>query len=209
VLAAQAHCSFYPVTAADLTSKWLGESERNVKRLFQRARENQPSVIFIDEVDAIASDRGEAWSFRPQINQLLAEIDGIKGQRGVFVLAATNRPERLDPALLRGGRLSPRIEIPLPDRAARLAILERLSAAMPLESVDLDAVAGATGELSGADLKALCQQAALLAMVRASEHAATSARAQAEAAPAVTSEDFEAAVAAIRSGPTQRSGQYL
>jgi len=92
VLAAQARCSFYPVTAADLTSMWLGESERKVRRLFERARENQPSIVFIDEIDAIASARGSSRSFDPQVNQLLAEIDGMAGQRGVLVLAATNRP---------------------------------------------------------------------------------------------------------------------
>jgi len=112
VLAAQARCSFYPVTGADVTSMWLGESERKVRRLFERARENQPSIVFIDEIDAIASERGTSRSFDPQVNQLLAEIDGIAGHRGVLVLAATNRPDQLDPALLRGGRLSRRIEIP-------------------------------------------------------------------------------------------------
>jgi SpoVK/Ycf46/Vps4 family AAA+-type ATPase len=119
VLAAQARCSFYPVTGADLTSMWLGESERKVRRLFDRARENQPSIVFIDEIDAIASERGTSRSFDPQVNQLLAEIDGLAGQRGVLVLAATNRPDQLDPALLRGGRLSRQIEIPPPDLDAR------------------------------------------------------------------------------------------
>ena len=119
VLAAQARCSFYPVTAADLMSMWVGESEQKVRRLFERARENQPSIVFIDEIDAIASERGSFGALDSQVNQLLAEMDGLSGQQGVFVLAATNRPEKLDPALVRGGRLSRTIEIPPPDLAGR------------------------------------------------------------------------------------------
>ncbi len=200
VLAAQTRCSFYPVTAADLTSMWLGESERKVRRLFERARENQPSIVFVDEIDAIASERGASRSFDPQVNQLLAEIDGIAGQRGVLVLAATNRPEQLDPALLRGGRLSRRIEIPPPDLAARTQLLQLQTKAMPLEGVDLAAVAARTDGYTGADLEALCQQAALAAMVRTGAGPVTVGRA-----------DFESAIAAIKPGQTSppKSGQYL
>jgi len=200
VLAAQTRCSFYPVTAADLTSMWLGESERKVRRLFERARENQPSIVFIDEIDAVASQRGASRSFDPQVNQLLAEIDGIAGQRGVLVLAATNRPDELDPALLRGGRLSRRIEIPPPDLAARTRLLRMQTRAMPLEGVDLAAVAARTDGYTGADLEALCQQAALSAMVRTGAGPVTVGRA-----------DFESAVAAVKPGQAgpPKSGQYL
>ncbi|HJV08652.1 MAG TPA: AAA family ATPase, partial [Acidimicrobiales bacterium] len=168
VLAAQAGCSFYPITGADVTSPWLGESERSIARLFDRARENQPSIIFLDEIDAIAGKRGEWGGYDRQINQLLAEIDGVGGQRGVFVLGATNRPDQLDPALLRGGRLSRTIEIPLPDFKGRIALLQLFTAGMPLDRVDVDALARRTAGLSGADLKALCQQAAVEALTRAS-----------------------------------------
>jgi len=106
VLAAQARASFYPISGADVISKWVGESERNIRQLFERARENRPSIIFIDEIDAIAGSRGEFQVHDSHVNQLLAEIDGVAGQRGVFVIGATNRPDQLDPALLRGGRLS-------------------------------------------------------------------------------------------------------
>ena len=168
VLAAQAGCSFYPITGADVTSPWLGESERSIARLFERARENQPSIIFLDEIDAIAGKRGEWGGYDRQINQLLAEIDGVGGQRGVFVLGATNRPDQLDPALLRGGRLSRTIEIPLPDFKGRIALLQLFTAGMPLDRVDVDGLARRTAGLSGADLKALCQQAAVEALTRAS-----------------------------------------
>jgi transitional endoplasmic reticulum ATPase len=166
VLAAEADCSFYPVTGADITSRFVGESERLIARLFDRARDNAPSIVFIDEIDAIGSTRGELGAYDRQLDQLLQEIDGMSGQGGVFVVAATNRPDRIDPALLRGGRLSRTLQIPLPDHAARLAMLELLTAPMPLRGVDLPALAADTAGFSGADLKALCQQAALEAMVR-------------------------------------------
>ncbi len=168
VLAAQAGCSFYPITGADVTSPWLGESERAIARLFARARENQPSIIFLDEIDAIAGKRGEWGGYDRQINQLLAEIDGVGGQRGVFVLGATNRPDQLDPALLRGGRLSRTIEIPLPDFKGRVALMQLFTAGMPLDRVDVDGLARRTAGYSGADLKALCQQAAVEALTRSS-----------------------------------------
>lgn len=169
VLAAQADCSFYPVTAADLTSMWLGESEKSIQRLFERARENRPSIVFLDEIDAIASKRGQFGSYDRQVNELLQQMDGLAGQQGVFVVAATNRADQLDPALLRGGRLSRTIEILLPDRRARRAMLDRFTRRMPLQGVDLDGVALATDGASGADIKALCQQAALHALSRLHE----------------------------------------
>jgi transitional endoplasmic reticulum ATPase len=166
VLAAQARCSFYPVSGADVMSKWVGESERNIRQLFERARQNRPSIVFIDEIDAIASRRGDIEVHDSQVNQLLAEIDGIAGQRGIFVIGATNRPDEVDPALLRGGRLSRTIVLGLPDRAGRLALLRVFTARMPTVRVDLESLADATQEWSPADLKALCQEAALVAMGR-------------------------------------------
>jgi transitional endoplasmic reticulum ATPase len=185
VLAAQAQCSFYAVSAGDVTSMWLGESERNIQRLFERARQNRPS-IFIDEIDAIASKRGEWGSYDRQINELLQEMDGIGGQQGVFVLAATNRPDQLDPALLRGGRLSRSIEIPLPDLVGRRALVRLFTKRMPLIGVNLHRLAMATEGASGADLRALCQQAALNALVRA--------RREKIKTPSVTGDDFAEAL---------------
>jgi transitional endoplasmic reticulum ATPase len=166
VLAAEASCSFYPVSAADVTSRWVGESERAIARLFRRARANAPSIVFIDEIDAIAGTRGQFTAYDRQLDQLLQEMDGMTGQRGLLVIGATNRASALDPALLRGGRLSRTIQIPKPDVDGRRAILELLTAHMPLQGVDLDDVALETEGFSGADLKALCQQAAVEAMVR-------------------------------------------
>jgi transitional endoplasmic reticulum ATPase len=166
VLAAESACSFYPATAADLTSRWIGDSERAVARLFRRARANAPSIIFIDEIDALGSTRGKLAAYDRQLDQLLLEMDGISSTPGVLVIGATNRPRAVDPALRRGGRLSRTIEIPLPDVNQRLELLRILTASMPLHDVDLEDVALQTDGYSGADLKALLQQAALEAMVR-------------------------------------------
>jgi ATP-dependent 26S proteasome regulatory subunit len=116
-------------------------------------------------------------------------MDGIAGHTSVLVLAATNRPDRLDPALVRGGRLSRTIVIPLPDEEARRAILAVHSEAMPLEDVDLAHVAAATDGFAGADLHALCQQAALAALVRQNGS---------EAPPKVNAADFDSAIASLR-----------
>jgi transitional endoplasmic reticulum ATPase len=166
VLAAEAQCSFYPVTAADITSRWIGDSERAVARLFRRARANAPSIIFIDEIDALGATRGQQGAYDRQLDQLLLEIDGLGSTPGVFVVGATNRPRAVDPALRRGGRLSRTIEIPLPDVEQRVELLKLVAQAMPLHDVDLEEVALQTDGYSGADLKALLQQAALESMVR-------------------------------------------
>ncbi len=190
VLAAQARCSFYPISGADVISKWVGESEGNIRRLFERARENRPSIVFIDEIDAIAGRRGSVEVHDGHVNQLLSEIDGVSGQRGVFVVGATNRPDQLDPALLRGGRLSRTIVLGLPDEEGRHAILGLHAARMPTVGVDLAEVARGTEGFSPADLKGLCQEAALAAMSR--EPAGSTA------SPAVTQDDFTEAIDRLR-----------
>ena len=192
VLAAQARASFYPISGADVISKWVGDSERNIRQLFDRARENRPSIVFIDEIDAIAGRRGESLGVHDShVNQLLAEIDGLGGQRGVFVVGATNRPDQLDPALLRGGRLSRTIFLGLPDEAGRLAMLKLHTARMPTVGVRLDELAADTDGFSPADLKSLAQEAALAAMTRTN---------QTDEAPSVIHEDFVEAIARLQAG---------
>ena len=184
VLAAESRCSFYPVTGADITSRWVGESERAVARLFAKARDNSPSIVFIDEIDSIAGRRGQLGAYDRQLDQLLQEMDGLRPNHGVFVLGATNRQQAVDPALLRAGRLSRIIEIPLPDTVARKSILGLLTKPMPISGVDIDGLAAVTEGFSGADLKGLCQQAAVQALIR-SRH---NTRAQ------ITEADFEQAL---------------
>ena len=194
VLAAQARCSFYPVSGADVMSKWVGESEGNIRRLFERARANRPSIVFIDEIDAIAGRRGQVEVHDTHVNQLLAEIDGVAGQRGVFVVGATNRPDQLDPAMLRGGRLSRTIVLGLPDEAGRLAILRLNTARMPTVDVRLEELARDTEGMSPADLKALSQEAGLAAMGRGEQ--------------SVAHEDFAEALARTRAGAVAQGASY-
>jgi transitional endoplasmic reticulum ATPase len=199
VLAAQARASFYPISGADVISKWVGESERNIRQLFERARENRPSIVFIDEIDAIAGSRGEFQTHDSHVNQLLAEIDGVSGQRGVFVIGATNRPDQLDPALLRGGRLSRTIVLGLPDEAGRLAMLRLHTARMPTVGVSLEELAQGTDGFSPADLKSLAQEAALAAMTRSGADDPT---------PAVTHADFLEGIERHRAGAQARAGSF-
>jgi ATP-dependent 26S proteasome regulatory subunit len=196
-LAAQSRCSFYPLTPADITSKWVGEAEQNIKRIFERARENSPSIVFIDEIDAVAAERGSGAGTvgtERLLTQLLAEIDGVgTGPRRVFVVAATNRPDILDPALTRGGRLSRTIDVPLPDAAGRHKLLDLHARGVPLSpEVDLAEIAAATAGFSGGDVRALVQQAGVHAYGRSAG----------TRSPTVDAADFRTAIDALRVGKT-------
>ena len=193
VLAAQAGCSFYPVTVADLTSKWVGEGEEQIRRLFDRARDNAPSIVFIDEIDAVAPTRGSGYSYQDSgLNQLLSEIDGMGSRSGVLVVGATNRGDMLDPALTRGGRLSRTIEIGMPDREGRRKLLGLFAARMPLApEASLDDLAQRSTGMSGADLEAACQHAAVSALTRVSREGGEKV---------VTMADLVSGLNAIRAG---------
>ena len=201
VLASETDASFFAVNAAEIFSKWLGESERQVKELFARAHERLPAIIFLDEIDAVAGRRGEALSGADHarnavVNTLLAEMDGIDASTRLFVIGATNRAELLDEALLRPGRLGETIEIPLPERTDRLAMLELFSKRMRLDSsIDLDHLATRTEGASGADLRGLCTLAGRNAFLRELENANT--------VPAVIGDDFERALDELRTRPTR------
>jgi transitional endoplasmic reticulum ATPase len=146
---------------------WVGESERGVREVFRKARQAAPAIIFFDEIDALAPERGGASSQVSEriVAQLLTELDGIEELKGVFVLAATNRLDRVDPALLRPGRFDSLVELKAPDKTERLAILQVHTKRMPLASdVDLAAIAAVDRNLVGADLEALCREAAFAAI---------------------------------------------
>ena len=187
------------MSAADVTSKWVGESEAAVKRLFERARANRPSIVFIDEIDAIGGSRAAQAHGAEQrlLTQLLAEIDGLESQPGVLVIGATNRPDVLDPALVRGGRLSRRIDLPLPDVDARWRMLEVMTARMPTVGVDLYGLAVVTEGMSGADLEGLCHQAGIEALLR------TRAEGDPDAAREVTVVDFQRALDKLLGGASR------
>jgi transitional endoplasmic reticulum ATPase len=168
-VAREAEANFIATKSSDLLSKWYGESERQVSRLFQRARQVAPTVIFIDEIDSMAPARGgglgEPAVTERVVNTLLAELDGLEELRGVVVIAASNRPGLLDPALLRPGRFDELVYVPVPELPGRRHILGIHTRSMPLgDDVDLDDLAGRTEGYTGADLEDLVRRAGLQAL---------------------------------------------
>jgi transitional endoplasmic reticulum ATPase len=165
-VAREAEANFIAAKSSDLLSKWYGESERQIARLFQRARQVAPTVIFLDELDSLAPARGgglgEPAVTERVVNTLLAEMDGLEPHRGVVVIGATNRPALIDAALLRPGRFDELVYVSVPDRDGRLHILRIHTAGMPLDTdVDLGAIADRTDGYTGADLENLVRQAGL------------------------------------------------
>jgi transitional endoplasmic reticulum ATPase len=167
-LAGTGALNVFAVKGAELMDKWVGESERAVRELFRRAREASPSLVFLDEIDALAPRRGQSSDSGVAdrvVAALLTELDGVEPMREVVVLGATNRPELVDPALLRPGRLERLVFVPPPDAEGRAAILRATSKNTPLAAdVDLDRLASTLDRYSAADCAALIREAALTAM---------------------------------------------
>ncbi len=178
-LAGTGALNVFAVKGAELLDKWVGESERAVRELFRRAAEAAPSLIFLDEVDALAPRRGQSSDSGVAdrvVAALLTELDGVEPMREVVVLGATNRPELVDPALLRPGRLERRVYVPPPDAESRAAILAATSKNTPLApDVDLAVVASTLDGYSAADCAALIREAALTAMRESLEAAEVTA----------------------------------
>jgi transitional endoplasmic reticulum ATPase len=169
-LASTGQLSVHAVKGSELMDKWVGASEKAVRELFRRARDSAPSLVFLDEVDALAPRRGQSFDSGVTdrvVAALLTELDGINPLRDVVVLGATNRPDLIDPALLRPGRLERLVFIEPPDAAARGEILRTAGKSIPLSGdVDLDEVAAGLDGYSAADCVALLREAALAAMRR-------------------------------------------
>ncbi|MFS8637549.1 MAG: CDC48 family AAA ATPase [Gemmatimonadota bacterium] len=168
-VAREAESNFIATKSSDLLSKWYGESEQQVSRLFQRARQVAPTVIFIDEIESLAPQRGgglgEPAVTERVVNTLLSEMDGLEELEGVVVIGATNRPTLIDPALLRPGRFDELVYVPVPDRDGRLKILQIHTADMPLaDDVDLEDLADRTAGYTGADLEDLVRRAGMQAL---------------------------------------------
>ncbi len=168
-VASQARANFIAVNGPELLSKWVGASEQAVRELFSKARQAAPCVVFIDEIDTLAPARGSQSDMGVSdrvVGQLLTELDGLHECPNVLLVGATNRPETLDPALLRSGRLDLQLKVDLPDQASRAAILDVHNHDRPLKDVDLDYWAAQTDGWNGADLTLLSNQAALEAIRR-------------------------------------------
>ena len=166
IIANQAEANFISIKGPEVLSKWFGESEERIRTLFSKARESSPCIIFIDEIDAITVARGRALSDAADrvVNQLLTEMDGFEGSKHVCVIAATNRIELIDPALLRPGRFDYQILVPLPDEAGRREIYGIHLRSKPLaDDVDLDKLAARSKDFSGAHIFEVCRRAAMAA----------------------------------------------
>jgi len=165
-VATESEMNFISIKGPEVFSKWVGESEKAIREIFRKARMAAPAVIFIDEVDSLIPRRGAGYSNSGVtgrvISQLLADMDGLVSLKNVIVIAATNRPDILDPALLRPGRFDRLIYVPSPDEDARLEIFRIYTKGMPLaDDVELTSLARATKDYSGADIAALCREAGM------------------------------------------------
>ncbi len=168
-VASETESTFIKVVGSEFVRKFIGEGARLVREVFQLAREKSPSIIFIDEIDAIGAKRidsdvsGDREVHRTMM-QLLSEMDGFNPAGNVKILAATNRPDMLDPALLRPGRFDRLIEVPMPDKGGRLQILKIHTKLMNIRNVNLDEISERAENASGADLKAICTEAGMFAI---------------------------------------------
>jgi len=169
-IANECQSNFISIKGPELLTMWFGESEANVRDIFDKARSASPCVLFFDELDAIAKSRGSSLgdaggAADRVINQILTEMDGMGAKKNVFIIGATNRPDIIDPAILRPGRLDQLIYIPLPDQGSRTNILKAALKNSPLaKDVDLEYIAKRTPGFSGADLTEICQRAVKLAI---------------------------------------------
>ena len=166
-VASESQANFISIKGPEVLSKWVGESEKAVREIFKKAKQVAPCIVFLDEIDSIAPKRGsygDSGVTERIVNQLLTSLDGIEVLQGVVVIAATNRPDILDNALLRAGRFDKLIYIPAPDRDSRLKILQVHTSNMPLgKDVKLDLIADQTEGYVGSDLENLCREAGMMA----------------------------------------------
>jgi len=169
-VANECQANFISVKGPELLTMWFGESEANVRNIFEKARGASPCVLFFDELDSIAQQRGGSsgdggGAADRVMNQLLTEMDGIGAKKNVFIIGATNRPDIIDTALMRPGRLDQLIYIPMPDYDSRLSILRSILRKSPIsKEVDLAYLASQTDKFTGADLTEICQSACKLAI---------------------------------------------
>jgi transitional endoplasmic reticulum ATPase len=201
-VASETDANFISISGPEIVSKFYGESEQRLRQIFEEASKTAPSIIFIDEIDSIAPKREEVSGDleRRVVAQLLALLDGLSSRGEVIVIAATNRPNALDPAIRRGGRFDREIEIGIPSKTGRLEVLYVHTRGMPLDlSLDLKEIAEATHGFVGADLYALCKEAAMRTLERAFPDLDVSEDIPTEIVESlrVTKEDFKAALQKI------------
>ncbi|AMQ19316.1 CDC48 family AAA ATPase [Thermococcus peptonophilus] len=213
-VANESEANFIAIKGPEVLSKWVGESEKNIREIFRKARQAAPTVVFIDEIDAIAPKRGTDVNRVTDrlINQLLTEMDGIQENSGVVVIGATNRPDIIDPALLRPGRFDRLILVPAPDEKARLEIFKVHTRRVPLAGdVNLRELAKKTEGYTGADIAAVVREAAMLAMRRALQEGIIRPGMKADEIRQkvkVTMKDFEEALKKIGPSVSKETMEY-
>ncbi len=194
-IAGESGVNFVRVNGPEILDRYVGESEQAIRDLFERARQAAPAIVFLDEIDAIASNRGEGHEVTERVvSQLLTEMDRTASHPKLIVLAATNRRDAIDPALLRPGRLEQHIEVPNPDKNARVEILAVHTSGAPLDDdVDLEAIASKTEGYSGAELEALVREASMRAIRAVANEVPPDELDDREERVTISVEDFDAA----------------
>jgi len=219
-VATESEANFVSVRGPELLSKWVGESERGIREIFKRARQSAPCVIFFDEIDSIAPIRGaggETQVSERVVSQLLTELDGMENMHGVVVLAATNRADMIDPALLRPGRFDKIIQIPLPDKESRKKILVITAKEIPTindesasQRIDYDKLSEMTDGLSGADVAAIANTAVSLVIHEFLDKNPNVKDVEKQSIDAkVTMEHFERSVKRVREQKDLKLGEKL
>ena len=168
-IANEANANFISIKGPELVSKFVGDSEKHIREIFKKARQVAPSIIFFDEFDSIAKIRGSSFndSTEKMVNQLLTELDGVEELEKVVIIAATNRRDLIDPALLRPGRIDSIVELPIPDRNTREEIFKVHSRNMPLDKdINIQELIDITEDCTGADIEAICREAGMHAIKR-------------------------------------------
>ncbi|MFQ5878589.1 MAG: ATP-binding protein, partial [Dehalococcoidia bacterium] len=197
-VASQSGVNFIAVKGPALLSKWVGESEKSVREVFKKAKQASPCIVFFDEIDALTPVRGAGGDSHVServISQFLTELDGIEELKGVTVLAATNRPDIIDPALLRAGRFDVQLELPMPDEKARREIFAIHTQGKPLAAdVDVDGLAAGSEGLAGADIEGICRRASMLAIREFVSQAEGASPALAVDSLTITARHFQQAV---------------
>ena len=211
-VANEAQSNFISIKGPELFNKYVGESEKGVREVFSKARENAPTVVFFDEIDAIASERGRSAGDsnvgERVVSQLLTELDGLEELEDVVVIATTNRPDLIDDALLRPGRLDRHVAVSEPDEAARREIFEIHTRDKPLaDAVDVDELVERTDGYVGADIEAVCREAATIA-VREYVRATASGEAASVDEIELTMDHFEQAVEEVDSSPGSETREF-
>ena len=194
-IAHETGASFFPVKCSDLGSKWFGETEQNIRDVFEAAREAKNAVIFFDEIEAYASNRRENSAMERSIPEFLAQMQGVgesSNQERILIIGATNKPWRLDGAFLRPGRFDDKIYVPLPDEKARRKIIDDRVLGVPMEEgIDFETLAKITDGYNGADMDYLCEKAKEFALHRVIQDKDTN--------ETLTKEDFDLAIECVKS----------